>query len=348
MSGGADLSAGAEVVAREWMYVRRPDGPLGDDAFELRETKLALPGPGEVLVGARFISVDPANRTWMDGPTYLPMLTPGQVMWGFSIGEVLASRDPEFKAGDIVHGFLGWRNYACVPSGMLTRRSSDHSLETLASILGVAGLTAYFGLLDVGRPKPGETVVVSAAAGAVGSTVVQIAALLGCHVVGIAGGPDKCEWLKAEVGVDAALDYRAPDLDTRLAEACPEGVDIYFDNVGGEITDAVLERLNQNGRVVCCGTVSSYEHEGVERPRIDLLDLIMRRIRIEGFVVIDFVDRWAEAEEVLAGWLADGRLRSFVDIVDGFEELPRALVGLFSGSNWGKRLVRVQVTGEVA
>lgn len=341
MSSDADALSRAQVIAREWVYVRRPNGPLGDNSFELRETELAPPGPGEVLVRARFLSVDPANRTWMDGPTYLPMLTTGQVMWGFSIGDVLASGDPAFETGDIVQGFLGWRDHACVPAGMLTKRFSGHSMDTLASVLGVVGLTAYFGLVDIGRPKRGETVVVSAAAGAVGSTVVQIAALLDCRVVGIAGGADKCEWLRAEVGVDVALDYRTPDLEARLAEACPEGVDIYFDNVGGEITDAVVSRLNQHGRVVCCGTVSTYELDGIERPRIDLLDLIMRRIRIEGFVVIDFVDRWAEAEEALAGWLADGRLRAFVDIVDGFEKLPRALAGLFGGSNWGKRLVRV-------
>jgi NADPH-dependent curcumin reductase CurA len=327
---------------RQWLYAKQPVGKIGRDSFEWAETAIPEPRAGEALVRTRMLSLDPANRAWMMGKTYRDALEPGQVMNGFAIGEVVESKAPGLAEGDIVEGDWGWQDYAAVPAARLAKRTTEAPLELLVGPLSVTGLTAYFGLLEVGRPKPGDTVLVSAAAGAVGTMVGQIAKLSGCRVVGTAGGPGKCDWLVRELGFDAAIDYKAGGLRRAIAAACPAGIDIYFDNTGGPVLDAALSLMNLRGRIVCCGNVSQYD---VEKPAPGPMAvpglIVTKRLRMEGFIVMDFYDRRAEAEARLARWVADGKVKAIVDVLDGLEKAPEALIGLFEGSNRGKRAVRV-------
>src|SRR6478735_3713223 len=330
------------AMNRQWLYARQPAGKIGKDTFQWTETAIPLPRDGEVLVRTRMLSLDPANRAWMMGKTYRDALEPGQVMSGFVIGEVQESKAPGFAKGDIVEGDWGWQDYAAMPAKRLTRRTTDAPLEMLIGPLSVTGLTAYFGLLDVGQPKPGDTVLVSAAAGAVGTMVGQIAKLMGCRVVGTAGGQDKCDWLVRELGFDAAVDYKAGGVRRALAAACPAGIDVYFDNTGGPVLDAALSLMNLRGRIACCGNVSQYD---VEKPGPGPMAVpglvVVKRLRLEGFIVMDFYDRRAEAESRLAQWIAEGRIKAELDILDGLEKAPEALIGLFDGNNRGKRAVLV-------
>jgi len=327
---------------RQWLYAQQPKGKITPDTFEWRETAIPEPRGGEALVQTRLLSLDPANRAWMMGKTYRDALELGQVMSGFAVGEVVESKAAGFAKGDIVEGDWGWQDYAALPAHRLNKRTTQAALELLIGPLSVTGLTAYFGLLDVGRPKPGDTVLVSAAAGAVGTMVGQIAKLAGCRVVGTAGGQEKCDWLVRELGFDAAVDYRAGGLRRALAAACPAGIDVYFDNTGGPALDAALSLMNLRGRIVCCGNVSQYD---VEKPAPGPMAVpglvVTKRLRMEGFIVMDFYDRRAEAEARLAQWVADGRIRAVVDIVDGLEKAPEALIGLLEGRNRGKRAVRI-------
>ena len=327
---------------RQWLYAKAPAGKIGPDAFQWRETAIPAPGEGEALVRTRMLSLDPANRAWMMGKTYRDALQPGQVMSGFAVGEVIESKAAGLAEGDIVEGDWGWQDYAALPARQLTKRTTAAAPELLIGPLGVTGLTAYFGLLEVGRPVPGDTVLVSAAAGAVGSMVGQIARLAGCRVIGTAGGQEKCAWLVGELGFDAAVDYKAGGLRRALAAACPHGIDVYFDNTGGPVLDAALSLMNLRGRIVCCGNVSQYD---VEKPAPGPMAVpglvVTKRLRMEGFIVMDFYDRRAEAEARLARWIADGRIKAMVDIVDGLENAPEALIGLLNGHNRGKRAVRV-------
>ena len=327
---------------RQWLYASPPRGKLAPDTFEWRETAIPQPREGEALVRTRMLSLDPANRAWMMGKTYRDALEPGQVMSGFTIGEVVESKAPGLVKGDIVEGDWGWQDYAAVSPRQLTKRTTKAPLELLIGPLSVTGLTAYFGLLQVGQPKPGDTVLVSAAAGAVGSMVGQIARIAGCRVVGTAGSKDKCDWLTRELGFDAAVDYKAGGVMQALRAACPNGIDVYFDNTGGPVLDIALFLMNLRGRVVCCGIVSQYD---VEKPAPGPMGVpglvVVKRIRMEGFIVSDFYDRRAAAEARLARWIADGRIKAEVDIFDGLERAPEALIGLFEGNNRGKRAVRV-------
>jgi NADPH-dependent curcumin reductase CurA len=327
---------------RQWLYARQPQGKIGPDTFQWTETAIPAPRDGEVLVRTRMLSLDPANRAWMMGKTYRDALEPGQVMSGFAIGEVVESKSGGLKTGDIVEGDWGWQDYAALPARRLTRRTTQAPLEHLVGPLSITGLTAYFGLLEVGQLKPGDTVLVSAAAGAVGTMVGQIAKLAGCRVVGTAGGQDKCDWLVRELGFDAAVDYKAGGVRRALAAVCPGGVDVYFDNTGGPVLEAALSLMNLRGRIVCCGNVSQYD---VEKPAPGPMAVpglvVTKRLRMEGFVVMDFFDRRAPAEARLAQWVADGRIKAIVDIVDGLDKAPQALIGLFEGNNRGKRAVRV-------
>ncbi|MBR2814055.1 MAG: NADP-dependent oxidoreductase [Reyranella sp.] len=327
---------------RQWLYAKQPAGKIGKDSFQWTETAIPSPQAGEVLVRTRMLSLDPANRAWMMGKTYRDALEPGQVMNGFTIGEVVESKVPEFAKGDIVEGDWGWQDYAVRSARRLTKRTVKAPLEMLIGPLSVTGLTAYFGLLEVGRPKPGDTVLVSAAAGAVGSMVGQIARLSGCRVVGTAGGQDKCDWLVRELGFDAAVDYKAGGVRRALAAACPDGIDVYFDNTGGPVLDAALSLMNLRGRIACCGNVSQYD---VEKPGPGPMAVpglvVTKRLRLEGFIVMDFYDQRAEAEARLARWVAEGRIKAVVDIVDGLDKAPEALIGLFEGRNKGKMAVRV-------
>jgi NADPH-dependent curcumin reductase CurA len=288
------------------------------------------------------LSLDPANRAWMMGKTYRDALEPGQVMSGFAIGEVVESKSGGLKAGDIVEGDWGWQDYAAMPSRRLTKRTTKAPFELLIGPLSITGLTAYFGLLTIGQPKPGDTVLVSAAAGAVGTMAGQIAKLAGCRVVGTAGGQDKCDWLVGDLGFDAAVDYKAGGVYRALRAVCPNGIDVYFDNTGGPVLDAALSLMNLRGRIVCCGNVSQYD---VEKPAPGPMAVpglvVTKRLRLEGFVVMDFFDQRAEAEARLGRWLEEGKIKAIVDIVDGLDKAPQALIGLFEGRNKGKMAVRV-------
>ncbi len=327
---------------RQWIYASKPGGEVGPEHFEMRHGTTVEPGPGEVLVRTTLLSLDPASRAWMAGRTYRPMLEPGEVMAGWGLGEVVISNSPKFQPGDRVSGEYGWQEYAALPANRLTKHDKHHAPEHILGVLGITGLTAYFGMLDVGRPRPGETVLVSGAAGAVGSIAGQIAKIAGCRVVGTTRGAEKCTWLTRELGFDAAIDYKVDGVSRQLKTVCPEGVDVYFDNTGGEVLDAALARMNQWGRVVCCGNVSQYN---ATRPAAGPMGvpgfLVTKRIRMEGFVVMDFYNRRAQAETALASWLSQGILKAPVDVVEGFEKMPSALAGMFAGKNRGKLMVRV-------
>jgi NADPH-dependent curcumin reductase CurA len=332
------------AVNSQWILASRPTAMLGLEHFALREAAMPEPGAGEVLVRQDIISVDPANRAWMmPMPTYKAPVNPGDVMHGFALGEVVSSKDPGFQPGDLVEGMMGWQEYAALPARELKKRNPAYSHELLFSLLGITGLTAYYGLLEVGTVKAGETVVVSAAAGAVGCVTGQIAKLKGCRVVGTAGGAEKCQWLKDVLGFDEAIDYRAGDVRKALAQACPKGIDVYFDNTGGDVLQAALMLMNIKGRIVCCGAVSQY-NAGQPAPGpvgVPVL-LVTKRLRMEGFIVMDFFATRDRAEAELAQWHAEGKVKSPVEVVKGFENLPATLIRLFQGSHLGKLLVDVR------
>ncbi|HEX7887589.1 MAG TPA: NADP-dependent oxidoreductase [Phenylobacterium sp.] len=327
---------------RQILLDRLPQGPLGPEHFRLVETALPQPADGEVLVRTRYISLDAANRAWMMGATYRSALGAGQVMSGDAMGEVVESKDPSLKPGDLVAGDFGWQDYAVLPAPQLLKLPNIEPMTHLMSLYSTAGLTAYFGLLDCGELKDGETVVVSAAAGSVGSLVGQIAKIKGCRVVGIAGGPEKCAWLTDELGFDLAVDYKAGDLRRQMREAVPNGIDVYFDNVGGQILDTCLFNMNVHGRVVGCGAISAYDTDAppyVLRAVPALL--LMKRLTFRGFLVMDYYDQRERALKDLQAWVAAGQLKVKEDILDGLESTPRALIGLLNGDNLGKRMVRV-------
>jgi len=329
---------------RRWLLASRPKGEPSADNFTLDEAPIPTPGDGEALVRSLYLSLDPYMRGRMrDAKSYVPPVELGAVMAGGVVGEVVDSRDPSLAAGDIVEGLLGWQEYGVLPASQLRRVDPDLApISTALGILGMPGITAYFGLLDIGQPQAGETVVVSAASGAVGGVVGQIAKIKGCRTVGIVGGPAKAEYIQAELGYDAAVDYKAGSvLAKAVAAACPDGVDVYFDNVGGAVSDAVLTRINFHARIPICGLISQYNLEAPELgPRLTGL-LLINRARMEGFIVFDFIKRYPEALAQLSAWLKAGDLTYREDIVDGFENMPAALIRLLRGENFGKQLVRV-------
>ncbi len=331
-----------DLINRQIVIRDLPKGALGEEHFELREQPVPEPGPGEIVLRTILVSLDAANRAWMQGATYRSAIVPGQVMDGLSVGVVVAADSDRFKVGDIAFASGGWQDYALLPEKAAGRLPEDYRpLSHFISLLGISGKTAYHGLKWIGEPKEGDTVVVSAAAGAVGSLAGQIAKILGCRVVGIAGGPEKCAWLVDELGFDAAVDYKAGKLRKRLAELCPDGIDIYFDNVGGAVLEAALFNMALHGRIICCGAISQYDTEEAESPRGLPGVIVFKRLKMQGYIVTDYRDRDREAERDLATWAADGRLKVEEDIIDGLENLPRALIGLLHGENRGKRMVRV-------
>ena len=326
----------------QWIYARKPEGAVTAAHFAPAESDIPQPGEGEVLVRTTLLSLDPASRAWMAGRTYRAMLEPGEVMAGWGLGEVVQSNDEKFAPGDLVSGEYGWQRYAVLPARALTKHDKRLKPEHILGVLGITGLTAYFGLLDVGRPRPGETVLVSAAAGAVGSIAGQIAKISGCRVVGSTSSAEKCKWIVDELGFDAAVDYKSGNLMQDVRNACPNGVDVYFDNTGGEMLGVALSRMNMWGRVSCCGVVSQYNAVTPAAGPAGVPGfLVTKRIRMEGFVVMDFYQRRAQAEAALTGWVEQGKLKAPVDIVEGFENMPKALEGLFAGKNKGKLVVRV-------
>jgi NADPH-dependent curcumin reductase len=333
-----------EQTNRQWLLARRPQGMVTAEDFRLAVGPIPTPGEGEILVRNRFLSCDPTQRGWMAYDTYLPVVEIGDVMRAVAIGEVQRSNHPDFHVGQIVQGLFGWQEWAAVAPATQTffvPVPDGVSLEIGASLLGLTGLTAFFGLIDVGQAKPSDTVLVSGAAGATGQVAGQIAKILGCRVVGIAGGPEKCARLVDEWGFDAAIDYKHENLLTRLRKTCPNGVDLYFDNVGGDALDAALLSLALHGRIVLCGAMSTYNLDRPAPGPRNYLRLLTRRGSMQGFLVSDHLARASRAIEHLLRWHQEGRLKQRVDVVDGFENAPAALARLFTGENQGKQLVRI-------
>jgi NADPH-dependent curcumin reductase CurA len=327
---------------RQWLLARRPQGAIQDSDFNLVETEAPMPGEGEVLVRNTLLSCDPTQRGWIAFDTYLPAVKIGEVVRSLGAGRIEASNHPDFAVGDMVSGFVGWQDAVVMrPNGQLNKLPPGAPLELAMSALGATGITAYFGLLDVGRPVAGETVVVSGAAGATGSVVGQIARIKGCRAIGIAGGPEKCRWLTDEAGFDAAIDYKSESVPARLTELCPKGIDIFFDNVGGDILDAALARLAMRGRVVLCGGIASYNATELPPGPKNYLNLVVQRGRMEGFLVLDYLPRAAEAIGALAGWVQAGKIKTKVDVQHGLENAPATLRRLFEGRNDGKQLLRI-------
>lgn len=334
-------SAQSATTNRQVLLVAAPRGKLGLEHFRLAEGAVPEPKDGEVLLKVLYVSLDAANRAWMQGATYRTAVEAGTVMAGGALAEVVASRAAGFAPGDLVFADTGWQDYAALPAKALTKLPRVEPLTHLISLYTTPGLTAYFGLLNVGRPVAGETVVVSAAAGSVGSLVGQIAKIKGCRVVGIAGGAEKCAWIVDELGFDAAVDYKAGDFHKKLKEATPAGIDVYFDNVGGDVLEAVLFRMNLKGRIACCGAVSQYDTASPKGVRGVPGLIVVKRLRMEGFIVMDFPDEVDAALAQLRTWVAEGKLKVQEDVIDGIENLPRALIGLLAGENRGKRMVKV-------
>ena len=331
------------IVNRQFRLAARPVGLPRASDWSLVEEPVREPGEGEFLIRIEYISLDPAMRGWMnEGKSYVPPVAIGEVMRAGGAGEVVASNHPGFPVGSKVSGLFGVQQYA-MSNGKGVQRvdTALAPLPTYLGVLGMTGMTAYFGLLDVGAAQAGDTVVVSGAAGAVGTVVGQLAKIKGCRVVGIAGGAEKCRFLIDELGFDAAIDYKSEDLRKALREHCPQGIDVYFDNVGGEILDLALAQLAMHARVVICGAISQYNAtEGVKGPA-NYLSLLVNRARMQGMVVFDYAARYGEAAREMGGWLADGRLQSREDIVEGFDTFPDALLKLFRGENTGKLLLKI-------
>ncbi|MGH8984115.1 MAG: NADP-dependent oxidoreductase [Acidimicrobiia bacterium] len=329
---------------RQIRLAAHPVGMVTERDFESTEAPAPSPGDGEVLVRNLYLSLDPAMRGWMTGEdSYVPGIKIGDVMRAGAIAEVVESRSPDLAAGDLVLGMLTWSDYTVVRPGVDIVRPipRQEPITAFLSVYGVTGLTAYFGVLDVARPEPGEMFVVSGAAGAVGSVAGQIAKIRGCRVVGIAGGPAKCAWVTDELGFDACIDYKADDVDARLRDTCPDGIDVYFDNVGGDILDAVLGQINERARVALCGAISRYNDvEPAPGPR-NIVNLVPRRGRMEGFILLDYLDRFLDGVLQMGRWVEEGRIKYAEEIVDGLEEAPRALRKLFTGENTGKLIVKV-------
>ena len=331
-----------DSVNRQILLVEKPTGKLAPEHFKLSRGIVPEPKDGEALVRTRYISLDAANRAWMHGATYRAAVEANTVMAGGAIAEVVSSKAPGLKAGDIVFGDTGWQDYAALPAKHLTRMPKMEPMTHLLSVYGIAGLTAYFGLLHVGKPMQGETVVVSAAAGSVGSIVGQIARIKGCHVVGIAGGKEKCDWLTRELGFDAAVDYKDGETYKALRAAAPRGIDVYFDNVGGDILEACLAQMNNRGRIACCGAISQYDGvPSAHGPRGVPGLIVVKRLIMQGFIVMDYMDERDAALTELQSWVASGKLKVQEDVIDGLENTPNALIGLLHGENRGKRMVRV-------
>jgi NADPH-dependent curcumin reductase CurA len=327
---------------RQWRLARRPDGRFVTDDVELADDEVPSPAEGEALVRVDYLSMDPTIRGWMSYDTYAPKIPVGAVVRGLGVGTVVASRSERYAEGAMVTGMTGWRELAIADDDRRRMQVLPDGTDPLDAIglLGPTGLAAYFGLLDVGRPQPGNTVLVSGAAGATGSVAGQIAKVHGCRVVGTAGGPEKCRVVVDDYGFDACIDYRAGSLSERVAEETPAGVDVLFDNVGGDVLEAALRNLAVGARIVLCGAISQYDGAPPRGPR-NYSQLIMRRARMEGFLVFDYAERYPEAIADLGRWAAEGSITQHVDVVDGFEHVPAAFARLFTGDKIGKNAVRL-------
>ena len=342
------MTAITSLTNHQVRLAKRPVGTPTRDNWSFTSEPVQAPAAGGVLVKTLALSLDPAMRGWMnDGKSYIPPVGIDEVMRAGGVGKVIASENPKFAVGDLVYATLGVQEYMLIADDQIKRNGMfkiDPRLGTpnqWLNVLGMPGMTGYFGLMDIGLPKPGETVVVSGAAGAVGQTVGQLAKIKGCRVVGIAGGRAKCDWVVNELGFDACVDYKAGDVKAGLKEHCPKGVDIYFDNVGGDILDDVLARLARGARIIICGAISQYNNTTPVQGPKNYLSLLVNRARMEGMVVFDYADRYPVAIAELAGYVKDGRMKSKEDVVQGLETFPETLIKLFTGENFGKLVLQV-------
>jgi NADPH-dependent curcumin reductase CurA len=328
---------------RQFKLAKRPAGMVKREDFDYTQSPVPEPADGEIVVRNLYISLDPAMRGWMnEGKSYVPPVGIGEVMRAGAIGKVTASKNPKFAVGDHVVGMFGIQDYAASNGKGVTKIDPKlGALPVYLSTLGMPGMTAYFGLLEIGKPKAGETVVVSGAAGAVGQVVGQIAKIKGCRVIGIAGGAQKCSHVVKELGFDACIDYKSGDLKKQLKEQCPKGVDVYFDNVGGEILDVVLTQLAMRARIVICGAISQYNNTTPVKGPSNYMSLLVNRASMTGMVVFDWADRYHEAISEMAKWLLEGKLRTFEDVESGLENFPEILLKLFKGENIGKLVLKV-------
>ena len=332
----------SDLCRRSIVLRKRPVGPPSPDNFEMVQDAIPMPGPGEVVTRTLFLSVDPYMRGRLsDRKSYASPAQIGEPMGGEGIGEVIASADPEFTPGDVVLGTRLWQSHVLSKSASLVKLHPEgEPLSTYLGVLGMPGTTAYSGMTDIGQPKAGETVVVSAASGAVGSVAGQLAKRAGARVVGIAGGPEKCLWVQEALGFDDCVDHRQMNLDQALAESCPNGIDVYFENVGGAVQHAAFAQLNQHARVIMCGMVAQYNDTELA-PGPNLGFVVGKRVHIEGLIVSDKPERFAEWRNLAAPWVRDGSLVYRETVIDGLENAPEALAHLLRGDNFGKMLVRV-------
>ena len=336
----------AELKNRQWLLAARPSGIIKESDFRWNETTVPALKDGQVLVRNLAFSFDPTQRGWMSMDTYMPAIPVGEVMKAGTIGQVVESKRPGFAKGDLVQGLFGWEDYTVNGGeGLMGLQKLPPGTDPILalSLFGTTGLTAYFGTLAVGDVKAGETFVVSGAAGATGSVSGMIAKLKGCRVIGIAGGREKCEWLTKVAGFDGAIDYKNEKVGEALTRHCPKGIDVYFDNVGGEILDDALARLAMGARVVVCGAISQYNDFGSKAPTgpKNYFNLIMRHARMEGFLVFHFIQRYPEAIGDMMKWYAEGKLKNQVDMAHGLEDAPKAIIRLFTGANFGKQLLKL-------
>jgi NADPH-dependent curcumin reductase len=346
--------ATTQLINHQIRLAARPVGMPKHSDWSFTEEAVKEPDAGGVLVKVLCISLDPAMRGWMnEGKSYIPPVGIGEVMRAGGIGKVIASKNANFAVGDLVNVGTGVQEYVLIAedqikrSGLFKIDPRAGSITQWLNVLGMPGMTGYFGLMDIGQPKQGETLVVSGAAGAVGQTVGQVAKIKGCRVVGIAGGPAKCEWVVKELGFDACIDYKAGPNAVKdgLKQYCPNGVDIYFDNVGGEILDTVLTRINKKARIIICGAISQYNNTTPVQGPKNYLSLLVNRARMEGMVVFDYADRYHLAVAEMAGYLNAGKMKSKEDVVDGLNTFPETLLKLFNGENFGKLVLRVANNG---
>ncbi|MEE3329440.1 MAG: NADP-dependent oxidoreductase [Myxococcota bacterium] len=336
-------------INRQWQLAKRPTGMVTEDCFELVESSVpddaADLEEGQILVRNKYLAFEPAMRGWIeDVPSYLPPVGIGEVMRASAAGEVIASNHADYAVGDRVSGLFGWQEYALLtPGGLTAATPVPEGLELTdpLSRLGMTSITAYFGLLDVGQPKAGETVVVTGAAGATGSVAAQIARIKGCRVIGVAGGPEKCAWLREEAKLDAVIDYKNESVIDRLGELCPDGIDVAFDNVGGEQLDAILFHIAERGRITLCGMISGYNNTELEPQLRNIGNMVKRRVRMQGFIVLDYLGRVGEAFADLTKWVGAGEIAYQTDIQHGMENVPKTFLRLFSGANLGKQLLEL-------
>ncbi len=329
---------------RQFLLAARPQGMVKESDFTYHEAPVPTPGPGQVLIRTTYISLDPSMRGQMENRAdYVAPLALGDVMRAGGTGEIVTSNHPDHPVGTLVQGTFGMQDYVVSDGHNPPFRAFDAKIhpQQALGVLGGTGMTAYFGLLDLAEPQPGQVVVISGAAGATGSVAGQIAKLKGCTVFGLAGSDDKCRWLTGELGFDGAINYKTQDVGNELDRLCPDGINIYFDNVGGEILDLCLARIADNARVVICGGISRYNQSGEIPGPKNYFNLVFRRARMEGFIVLDYAPRFPEAIQDMLGWIEQGKLKQSTTVIEGFENLPKALIQLFEGANTGKLMVKV-------